>query len=469
MADKQQKIELLLNDILEEILVRLPLAELARYKLVCKDWRDLIESSYFVSKHINRSTDPSSHIILLQDEIPCREPVPFKYAARFMCDNALMVGSINGLVCIVGNYCDKFTTPDDVWILNPVTGNATKLPPPASPMILDNYSRVSFAFDWDPSTVTSGYKVFKITSKSTLSSTEARECILSSGNAFYKPIDSNSIEVWSSESPDMWYELPMTINRPFFLPTSWISHCDAVVGGVAYWLVVDRDYSASFVLSLDTRSYKLTSIPLPHISTPIQTVIRDEESCFFGTIWEDRFALILEEGSDDGAHYYSVWRLDCSGVSWCDKFSFRLHYDIYSHFNSINNRLVLELDDGMIYFYNTKIGKLESSRNEGFSEFSNKQMVNYDNVSSAHDFVGSLLSIAGFRPFEDSENFPYLVFMWPGSVTSTSGFVGNRNANEGIHDDSDDDNWGKPKELSFMESFFTPRLSCDVIESCDVI
>ncbi|KAL3624801.1 hypothetical protein CASFOL_031469 [Castilleja foliolosa] len=456
MANKRRETEWLpsvpeLKKPLKEILVRLPANDLARYKLVHRDWRDFIKSPDFVSEHINRSnSDPSSHIILLQDQVNCRQSVPFKYGARCLCDNARMVGSINGLVCIVGNYRNRVTTPDDVWILNPVTGNAIKLPPPASPMILDNDSRVTFAFAWDHSTVTSGYKVFKITSKCTLSSTEARDCILSSGNLFYKPIDSNSIEVWCSESPDMWYEVPMTINRPFFHPNSWISHCDAVVGGVAYWLVVDRDYSASFVLSLDTRSHKLTSISLPHISTPIQTVIRDEESCFFGTIWEDRFALILEEGSDDGAHYYSVWMLDCSGVSWCDKFSFRLHYDIYSHFNSINNRLVLELDDGMIYFYNTKIGKLESSRSEGFSMFS---------VFSAHDFVGSLLSIAGFRPIEDSENFPYLVFMWPGSATSTSaGFAGNRKANEGIHDDSDNDNWGEPKELSFMESFFT-RLS----------
>ncbi|KAL3624922.1 hypothetical protein CASFOL_031590 [Castilleja foliolosa] len=63
MADYMRKTEWLL----EEILVRLPGVEIVRSKLVCKDWRDLIESPHFVSAYLNRSKcDPFRHHILFQ-------------------------------------------------------------------------------------------------------------------------------------------------------------------------------------------------------------------------------------------------------------------------------------------------------------------------------------------------------------------------------------------------------------------
>ncbi|KAL3624804.1 hypothetical protein CASFOL_031472 [Castilleja foliolosa] len=473
MANKRRETEWLpsvpeLKKPLKEILVRLPANDLARYKLVHKDWRDFIKSPDFVSEHINRSnSDPSSHIILLQDRIPCREPVPFKYAARCLCDSALIVGSINGLLCVAGNYNNNLTTPDDVWLLNPITGNATKLPPPSSPMVLDNCDSVTFAFACDFSTVTGNieYKVFKITSKSKYSHSEARIKILCSGNDFYKPIKSNTVEVWSSDSPNTWREVPMNFDKPFYHPVNWVSRSDAIVGGVAYWIVVDKHALNCFVLSLEIKSHKLNLISLPNISTPLHTLILNGNSSFFGTTWEDHFALILQEETVDDAHYYSVWKLDYNGLSWCEKFSFCLDYGIRRCFKSINSRIVLELDNGMVSFYNTTIGKLEALRNEGFFEFSKEEeMVNYDFddaiVYSAHGFVGSLLSIAGFRRFEDFENCPYLVFISPspGYATSSNHLYLCVNINV----DDDDGGITQERDLSFLESFATPQLSFDV-------
>ncbi|KAL3624911.1 hypothetical protein CASFOL_031579 [Castilleja foliolosa] len=61
MADYMRKTEWLL----EEILVRLTGVEIVRSKLVCKDWRDLINSPDFLSVHYN-------HHILCQED----EPIP---------------------------------------------------------------------------------------------------------------------------------------------------------------------------------------------------------------------------------------------------------------------------------------------------------------------------------------------------------------------------------------------------------
>ncbi|KAI8558423.1 hypothetical protein RHMOL_Rhmol04G0092000 [Rhododendron molle] len=47
------------NDLLIEILARLPSASLLRFKSVCKPWRSLIRSPSFVTKHLNQSITKS--------------------------------------------------------------------------------------------------------------------------------------------------------------------------------------------------------------------------------------------------------------------------------------------------------------------------------------------------------------------------------------------------------------------------
>ncbi|KAL3624789.1 hypothetical protein CASFOL_031457 [Castilleja foliolosa] len=476
-ADKRQKIEfeLLISDpeikkALKLVLFRLPVKDLARSKLVRKDWRDLIESPAFLSEHINRS----SRKILVQDDSPWREPGPFNFAACCWCPYALIVGSINGLVCIVGNYPNNLTKPDHIWVLNPITGNAIELPPPASPMIVDvdNYDSITYAFVWDHSNVTSGYNVFKIVSKSSsLSHTQAWKSSICYDYLYSRPIDSNSVEVWCSDCPAFWREVPMNFTRPFYHP-NWVSHCDAVVGGVAYWVVVDGDGSSCFVVSLDTKTLTLNSIPLPDISTPVHTLVEkicgglipNDDSCFFGTIWKGSFALIENERTHHGTHYYNVWRLDVWG--WGEKFSFCMDFGIYKCFNSIESRLVLRPFSCLTFFYNTYNEECEVLRNNGFTEFLEEEIEggeikDYDlihsSVCSVHDFVGSLLSIDGFKRFENFENRPELVFIWPDGSKSgaASGMIGNMNTNE---DMNVDERRGKPPELdlSFLDNCFSP-------------
>ncbi|KAL3624783.1 hypothetical protein CASFOL_031451 [Castilleja foliolosa] len=265
----------------------------------------------------------------------------------------------------------------------------------------------------------------------------------------------------------------MNFTRPFYHP-NWVSHCDAVVGGVAYWVVVDGDGSSCFVVSLDTKSLTLNSISLPGIATPVDTLVEklcggmipNDDSCFFGAIWKGNFALIENERTDHGTHYYNVWRLDVSGVSWSEKFSFCMDFGIYKCFNSIERRLVLRPFSCLTFFYNIEIKKCEVLRNNGFTEFLEEEIKggkikDYDlihsAVSSVHDFVGSLLLIDGFKRFEDFKNRPELVFMWPDGSKggAASGMVGNMNTNEGINGD---EGRGKPQELdlSFLDNCFSP-------------
>ncbi|KAF2607529.1 hypothetical protein F2Q68_00043439 [Brassica cretica] len=66
-----------------QIMARLPLRSIARFKSVCKQWRSLIESSYFrslfVSLHRNASSSSSSWSLMfpIKLQIPITEAIGY--------------------------------------------------------------------------------------------------------------------------------------------------------------------------------------------------------------------------------------------------------------------------------------------------------------------------------------------------------------------------------------------------------
>ncbi|KAL6200012.1 hypothetical protein ACLB2K_029794 [Fragaria x ananassa] len=130
------------DDIIVEILSRLPMKSLLRCRSVCKSWRALISRSDFVNKHlnlavnrINDTTDCSIRLLFLRNNYFLDKWHPESMLVDSLKDFIshttskqldapvvleIIVGSCNGLICLAG--CGG------VFLWNPCTGEASKLP-----------------------------------------------------------------------------------------------------------------------------------------------------------------------------------------------------------------------------------------------------------------------------------------------------------------------------------------------------
>ncbi|KAK9096003.1 hypothetical protein Sjap_021500 [Stephania japonica] len=133
-----------IEDVIIEILSRLPVKSLLRFKSVCKTWQTLIDDSYFAQKHLEQSQrgpangrrnfifleDGKLHSLdyeswlLLQDHIELPKIVcKHDYLPKlFAWSSHSFLGSCNGLVCI-----KTANKGFDLLLVNPCTRTYTKL------------------------------------------------------------------------------------------------------------------------------------------------------------------------------------------------------------------------------------------------------------------------------------------------------------------------------------------------------
>ncbi|QHN79174.1 hypothetical protein HN51_056328 [Arachis hypogaea] len=140
---------ILLGDLIEEILVRVPASSLVKFKIVCKSWNALISSSKFAKKQLHRSTsDPTRirpRLACLGSDISRRDKIRF-YSVQsffknpsasaftedtcFQTDDELEIfGSCNGLLCIgllKGKFrCRATRRCKSIRLWNPCTGSVS--------------------------------------------------------------------------------------------------------------------------------------------------------------------------------------------------------------------------------------------------------------------------------------------------------------------------------------------------------
>ena len=139
-----------------EIIARLPLRSIARFKSVCKQWRSLIESSYFrslfVSLHRNSSSSSSWSLMFpIKYQSPITEAIGFYGCERWdlpkspashiiPCqpypnhDYYYYVASSNGLVWNEQIYPLTSKIKANAFVGNPVTQECVEIPPPPDPV-----------------------------------------------------------------------------------------------------------------------------------------------------------------------------------------------------------------------------------------------------------------------------------------------------------------------------------------------
>ncbi|KAL2494533.1 putative F-box protein [Forsythia ovata] len=311
------------EDVIVEILARVPVKNLLRFKCVCTRWRKLILSPWFVSLHLNRSIfNPTRHSILVPsrcgNQSVSLDPVTFSPIQNFnqahsFAQRVMYVGSINGLLCIRGD------SPDCISIWNPSTRLFKKLP------LGRHYSpiNISFGFGWDP--IANDYKVIKIGYQSNLENGQIKTWA----------------EVWSANS-DSWREIK--VERNFFLCRNVY---DVFVKGFAHWLVKDglKSNIKPLVASFDMNTEVLQLVPVPEhlIGKP---------SALFCMNWKETFAL-AGCVSREPTKIYQVWTMESGSVGkepWSKKFTFELDVDFYCFLYNVNGKLLLNRHGDVILY-----------------------------------------------------------------------------------------------------------------------
>ncbi|KAL8538941.1 hypothetical protein ACS0TY_000801 [Phlomoides rotata] len=160
------------DDAWTEILVRLPVKSVTKFKLVCKRWLSLISADHFRRLHtLRRHKPPPSLIVVTFDSLfhyfnPINEtakPIPFRIELP---NNPLIkiVSSCNGLLLL------RDDDYDDMYVYNPTTKQSRKLSLPHNDKCIDV---VQLHLVFDPS-VSIHYKIVVIRVDESFRSTDTR-------------------------------------------------------------------------------------------------------------------------------------------------------------------------------------------------------------------------------------------------------------------------------------------------------
>lgn len=160
------------EEIMEEILSRMPVKSLLKFRCVSKSWRSLIDSNRFIKKHLDNSTKNPSfslHNIILNSIGPQRGPkqcslrsllndpfidrFTFSDLSNIEWSSINVAGCYNGLVCILLDR-KQFI----LW--NPSTRKTKKLPAIDRKIKHGHITNYGFGFD----DLSGDYKVFGIAS-----------------------------------------------------------------------------------------------------------------------------------------------------------------------------------------------------------------------------------------------------------------------------------------------------------------
>ncbi|PWA88863.1 F-box associated interaction domain-containing protein [Artemisia annua] len=276
------------NEIIVNILCRLPVKLLLRYKSVCKLWCSLISDSYLIKSHLSLSTSNSHYahhqliltissfninllscglyevmcdhksVNVLELDHPFKRPRSSKFSEPYP---ELIVGSCNGLLCVAIDH-------HSLYIWNPSTRKSNLLPYRGRLKVWDGWS-VMYGFGYDESS--NDYKVVKVYYNDTYD-TEVKIYSLKSG--FWRKVGKFPCSprrskgafgmflngalhwgitkqygpslLWTIVSLDLAKETFNEILQPVYDDSKYLTSLDTIrgfsLGVLGEWLCVLRDY-----------------------------------------------------------------------------------------------------------------------------------------------------------------------------------------------------------------------------------
>ncbi|KAK4280096.1 hypothetical protein QN277_011766 [Acacia crassicarpa] len=260
------------ENIMFNILKRLPVKSLIRFQCVCKHWKNLFKTSSFVNDHLHHSSaqnpsllfKPNSncqplHLSLIDGEINALEvQIPPLIGSL---PDVTIEGSCNGLLCIATDMSKK-----SLFLWNPAIREVRQVPATRRSKFPRSNCIVGFGF----SEIVDDYKIVKTYA--------GRDNVITGVKLYSLRTDSwKDIEFGSLEGLEL---LNYSVN----------------VNGVIFWSAVDS--GCNLIVSFD-------------IATEVFTLIRiPTSSCLPDiTVFEDKFAILylfpILDNPNDGL-YYSI-------------------------------------------------------------------------------------------------------------------------------------------------------------------
>ncbi|CAL5393897.1 unnamed protein product [Camellia sinensis] len=156
------------DEVLIEILARLPVKSLLQFRSVCKSWNSLIANPSFITTHLNQTKSNTQLLIIKYTHVPNQERFISCSDDETCCGNFVelenpfhspgisfkIVGSCNGLLCISPHYGSEFA-----FLWKPSIRRFLTLPE-SGYSVTDSDLQFVFGFGFDR--ISNDYKVVKI-------------------------------------------------------------------------------------------------------------------------------------------------------------------------------------------------------------------------------------------------------------------------------------------------------------------
>ncbi|KAF8087081.1 hypothetical protein N665_0600s0028 [Sinapis alba] len=279
------------TDLLEELLVRLPIKSLGRFKSVSKEWKSILESKCFLEKHLSLQKSSSTRKILTAYNCDCGCVSPTLLPESQLeegeelfslhCDatRQSMMMSCDGLVCISEEEC--------VNVLNPSTGQLQRF---HSPPLMNRrtnskftngtwstYFRGQCAMGFGRDKVKGHYKVVRINGA---------------------PNYSDTLDVNTGEWRTLW--------KPRLYKVD-VARKSACVNGTIYWLrIKSTNRSVYSILALDLHTEKFHYLKRRHL--PKGMIMLEAQIVNVG----DRLVIAMSERKSFGGLELGIWTMDAA-------------------------------------------------------------------------------------------------------------------------------------------------------------
>lgn len=236
-------------DVIVDILSRLPVKSLLRFRCVSKPLCALIDSHDFIKSHLKRSIDTKTHLsLILRDSYlysldldSLDHAVELDHPLKSRDFGTEVLGSCDGLVCL-------YNGEEDIAIWNPSTRRYRKLPVEEIefPDYFTSCQYIIYGLGYDPVTV--DYKVVRF--------------IQFYGKDVWDSFDSE-VKVYSMKS-NLWRRIQ---DFPYYLR---YKRCYGVlVGSALHWVVSRKPESdtANLIAAFDLTTEEYLLVPQPEFSS----------------------------------------------------------------------------------------------------------------------------------------------------------------------------------------------------------
>ncbi|KAI9112585.1 hypothetical protein K1719_016508 [Acacia pycnantha] len=318
------------DEIMEQILPRLPVKSLIRFKSVAKSWRTQITNPSFIARQFKLydSVTKNSRLRLIfrlhnkrcislisdQEPIDIEVPFPEKNDVSFI----FVYGQCNGIFCLQAVYRGDKAGRFSLILWNPGTREVKVLP--AS----HNHSKgIIFGFGIDP--VTKDYKVVRF------------------GNLAFEGREHPPVEVYNL-STDSWRTVDTVVPAAYQLG---FPKCRAYLNGFYHWICV-VDFNHRGILFFDFSKELFGRIQLPPEIALVKELIV--------AVIDEKLACVVAPYNKI-FRGFEIWVMNEYGVesSWSEKFCVALECPEYGFFLGFWGDDEILVDDiGQLVSYNLK-------------------------------------------------------------------------------------------------------------------